>query len=694
MPSIKPISGVSTLLPMSNPIFAAPIVKSGSIVRKEEKMELKDIIECAINKYELCEADDYSQDEFVEYIKNIYVPETNKCVVKINIDSLKDNYLYYFFNMLQDYNYDSPLSNNRNDTLRQVMHRVSHTQTPYIESQSGKKSFKPFVYAQFNDIKGYDQGYFIKIGNNEPQQCSVILRTGFNYYNDLEIYDINIECKDGTIFESKDLNILNYNYNERGYLASSTIFYEEDKVVFSEIYKTAIKIKNSVLCGSINKRSTLNIKTGRAYTFPTINMYTKKKVPRTINHFRSISCTSDIINDYDSIASEKEVKEVGKYIQEHCGLDNIKSFEDYYDEYFSDCSTNKSYIISEPYYFSKDKHFRMLLAYNANPYVPFNEYKLALERIIEYKENLECYKMNNIPHEFHLKTPKKIRNADFLSILDYNTYVRNNLNEEDQEILKQCPDFIYNYIAMYSDYISFKKLLGENVDQIYKNKEMVKETLKNLCTFFTSDLMKAILKTYTVEEVFKSLRTIYISEKIKGANPKNKLDELFDMMFLYSRLQHLFNIEILRKDSLNMKDLYENLYKHHEKYLYNRYDVYYHVDKKHLIDEPDFKLEIRNIYFNNLYSLNHLDSLPIKIIQKKKLTPARKKRISFDITEQSDDTYMETMYLRDLPKFKISNKKYQKKIDKFYEYYIDKTNVKFDLYKNNKLMEYKELLYI
>lgn len=649
---------------------------------RDKKTKIEDVFECMNNEYESYESKEFNKHKLTEYIKDAYNPKTGRCVIRISKNSIKDDYLYYFLNMLYEYRGGRILEENRNVVLRRVMYemnKISPSYT-YIQSEAGKKSFKPFVYAQFNDVEEYDQGYFIKFGNSKPQQCSIIIDSLINSYDILEIDNIYVECEDGTILDCEDVNVFNYHYNSYNYLASSQIFYDEDKIVFSEIHRNAVKIKNNILCGQTNKRTTFNIKTGRAYVFPTIDMYTKKKVSNTRKSFHAINCIADTMERYSSIKTEKVTKEVGNYIQEHCGLEGVIPFDEYYDKYKDKISSPEILSFSnsiEECCDSNETHLRMLAAYNANPYIHYLEYRESLISINQYKEHASRYKANNKINEFHLKIPKKIRNKELMNELFYNTYIRNNFNEEDQDILKNPSNRIFNHCVLYSDYKKFKKVLGENVDLIYKNKEIAKESLLSMSAFFASDLAKELLKLYNAETILKSLKSIYIGEQIKGTNPNDMLEKIFDMAYDYEKLGYLFDVKIVKQETFNIKKLCKNLHDLNSKYNRNIYNIKYHIDESYLVKKSDFKIEIENIKYYGLYHLHTLDNL------------------SIDITQLgSNGKRKNRCFLNELSKLEPAYKKYKKEFNRFIEHCSNKDNIKFDIYCNDKLIQLNEVIYV
>ena len=306
-----------------------------------------------------------------------------------------------------------------NGEMRKVLHRKNHKNQ--IEGKC----------ACGDDI--YNYSYKIKIEMNEKQKKDIAFM-GIDeedktlYYCEAQVEKYQCEnC--GKLYSAKDVCMLSYSSIVSA-TKPSTIFYEKDKIIISTFKHIYESVKCRVVYRQNNYRIVFNLKTGRQYVMPILDKYNKRKhgIFKSVNAY-SWYMSYNMEQGVHNLTKEDFMK-IGETIESYINDENAIPFAEYCENIDKD---NK--------YLNSIYTIKVLTAYNANPYVPFDEYMKILElkdRIRESKERIKANIYNKVHDGKGIKgyDKKLVRNRDLLK--QHHEFVEElKISDEYRQIVKK-----------------------------------------------------------------------------------------------------------------------------------------------------------------------------------------------------------------------------------------------------------------
>lgn len=600
-----------------------------------ERDNKKDKIEHVFN-IEITE-NDYDKEEILEILQKI-----------LNDFRITDGTCDHYFSLLETFSrirkYDNVI-------------KIGAKSYNYVtKKEDGTIDYKPFIYSQFMNKEEYNNGIFIK-SDGVNERCKInfdlayLYNSKYNYY--YSINNVKFTTESGKVFNNNEvMHICNDCNNKFPY--SYNIFFENNKVVLSTLFKDAIKIKNDVIINILNTRITLNIETGRNYIFPIINKTTNRKT-NTIKGVRCLNIKSVIYggNIYDTFPelSIDNVKKIGKYIQYIVG-DKCIDFETYYNDFNEYIKKEKFFILNGQEY--NIEALKVLMAYNNNPYISYKEQAFFYEALIRAKNINETYKCSFADAFTKLSIPyiKKIRNPNSYIELKEKLIKSNKVNNFSDLInnIEQSHEYIQAITAI--------KFLNENCPKEYleENKDMFEDEYLRISCILNNEGFKILQNKYPKDILLKAIRKYYYSGKIKGESASTIFGELNNALNQYKIINENFNIKFL-KDEENFSYNYFVKKIFEKNYLFGnaKYKIKYNVDNKiksfnknkiniKPLDEEEFSKSIQDYRIKNKYNCHYL----ITLNDKTKKYGCNYIQLNNFINKRLKDEYLNTEELKEL----------------------------------------------
>lgn len=317
------------------------------------------------------------------------------------LDYLENNYIQY--NEIEDKAYYKMSFNDIKkydfDDICGYAHYDSFCAGRYYETgMATTEGLKPYILAFYNNRHGMeieDNEVYVEFTDRVNKIKTTEVELAFSLtYNDrdhLLLEDCGVYYN-GQIIPDIQINIICQFYNMRHHkIMSENIFYDEDKITFSAIVMSRIATKNGLITKHINKRIVMNTKTGRTYKLNDFDLITKKKTNMKHSPFMSLSSWNMRYNDLLKVnIGIEDFYKIGETIEK--SVEGAIPFK----EYAKGCFKNNN------------ETYRILIAYNTNPFVSFN----VLNNMYLIKQDAKLA-LNNYDRTFSKKFNCKItRNAN------------------------------------------------------------------------------------------------------------------------------------------------------------------------------------------------------------------------------------------------------------------------------------------
>lgn len=327
-------------------------------------------------------------------------------------------YSYFSYQSLQKENGD----------IRKLMH-LKNDPKEEVESKcecgEGLHRFKYKISFKVDEVKRYS--FF----SNPHEDTS---------YNQFMWNHVSFICCDcGKEYKGDDVCVLGRNAIVSA-TKDSVVFDNGDSIAistFKYVYETVKD--NRVVYKHLNYRIVFNLKTGRQYALGVRDTYNNKKYGEivAINAYSlNMSVYSDLV--ITKITQEDFVK-MGHKIQDYINDSDIIPFDDYVEQAMKQSHTPLGFISR-----TSPSNLKILVAYNANPYVPYHDYVniLALAKDIKINKATKCagfYNSANYYNTVKYYTCKLTRNKNLLN--DHDEYIKSlNISKEYADLAAKLAD--------------------------------------------------------------------------------------------------------------------------------------------------------------------------------------------------------------------------------------------------------------
>lgn len=428
--------------------------------------------------------------------------------------------------------------------------------------------FKPCVLSVYHNPE--EEITKVEMYDRETKQRTddiyaiIKIRYNENINQKLEIVERKFVVNEEMI-DNEDINIV-MRGTPAGTLLGQSVFYDDNKITISELSLERRATKNGLINKSINRRVVFNIETGLTYKLADFDTTIRKRINTKRDPFRCITAWSLRYPGFDALnISNDELYAIGHAIEEYIDDPNAIPFDEYVKGHLSK---------SDAYLKSGAPRLSLLVAYNTNPFVSYNnlmavynvksaciEHKIeikpeAVNSMKKRKTRITTYKdykrIKTVAHSFKKYfNPKMLRNKDIAQELakylmfhgyskkyinavinrpyyprslyyEYETY-RQMLNSTNLVVdvnnkQKIAQAYITGGISDFSIRYIFDCALYEDLSKKHKETDLVNAILKDdnfslfydACTLYT--MIKRNIPNYTVE--VKRLRIKQIHDVI------------------------------------------------------------------------------------------------------------------------------------------------------------------------------------
>lgn len=483
----------------------------------------------------------------------------------------------------------------------------------YVDKDNNPIPIKEGLLLYCNECKQYELAesieVLITIKSNNPL---------YNYEDDMLItynlgsyvHLLNITCKCNNIIDSNNIRII-----EEGFkiIRWAEMFEEGDRLVFTIIEEDISCFYDNYIFKHYSNRLTINLKTGRAYLLPKMDLTTKKKIGgiRCVSGVHCINFASKFNAGlenvvYCNLSDEEKNKITMRYFREKVNIhinnlnnnimNYIYKFKTKHNPIKQPILTPNEFDDTKPHYrHSLDKShtdFILYNSYNQNPYVSYNK-----------KRDLnQCLLPNQITRI------KKIGNANFvddvINILGYkNKYSKKIILRYIEKIEKQEQMRLGERIRIHDCNDLYKALKDIN----NFNKAVTNLYESNLQPWYTYGNLK--LK----DEYYKRLHEQYGETQVINAIFKNKnnfmayLDTIRNYEIIINSIPK-YRLPVKRLRLIDLHDKIASdatrISKAPRTYEYSEKILEVFDDK--IINDITFKVAKSNIELTNIGSIMHI----------------------------------------------------------------------------------------
>lgn len=431
--------------------------------------------------------------------------------------------------------------------------------------KNGAGQFKPCVLSVYHDpeeeitkVEMYDRETKQKTDN-----IHAIIKIVYNENLNLklEIVDRKFVVNEEMI-DNEDVNIV-LRGTPDGTSLGQNIFYDDNKITISELSLVRRATKNGLINKTINRRVVFNIETGMTYKLTDFDTIRKKRINVKKDPFRCITAwTCKQPGSHGLNVTDEELYAIGHAIEEYVEDSDIIPFDKYVEEHLSK---------SNFYLKSGTTRLSLLIAYNTNPFVPYNSlmsvYKVK-EESVDYRFELKPEVEESIKKKkvkvTEPKDYKRVKTVGYSYKKYFNPKMLRNKNIV-QELVQYLMQHSYNkkFInailarsyyprALHNEYGVYKSILT--------NESLAKD-INNRQKIATAFITKG-LSNFTVGYIFNSDLYNKLAEKHKETDLVNAIlkDDNFDLFYdacsLYATIVRNIPNYIIEAKRLRIKQIH------------------------------------------------------------------------------------------------------------------------------------------
>ena len=458
----------------------------------------------------------YLQEEYFQYNET-----ENKAMYKISFNDIKK---YGFDEICGFAHYDSFCAGRYFETSIATTEGLKHYILAFYNNRHGIEIKDNEVYTEFTD----------RINKTKTTEVELVFSLTYNDRDHLLLEDCGIYYN-GQIIPDNQINIICQFYDMRHHkVVSENIFYDEDKITFSTIVMSRIATRNGLITKHINKRIVMNIKTGRTYKLNDFDLVTKKKTNIKRSPFMSLSSWNMRYDNFLKVnLSVEDFYKIGETIEK--SVEGAIPFK----EYAKNCFKNNN------------ETYRMLIAYNTNPFVPFNvlnnmylikvDGKLALNhhnRTFNKKFNCKVTRNANVEQEMVKFLTSEGLSKKFIN-LKINGITENSFSQD-----KRCYDQLLNMTSLKDKNNKWKLV------EAYFKYDYSVNTLEN---FFNTKIYNALSKMHKENDIVNAV--VKIKDSYELGCMARSYDYIKDVMPAYELPKRLRLKEISDTVNLDYKKL-------------------------------------------------------------------------------------------------------------------------------------------
>ena len=460
----------------------------------------------------------------IDYLENNYMQYNeveNKAYYKISFNDIKK---YDFYDVCGYAHYDSFCAGKYYETNMATTEGLKPYILAFYNNRHGIEIKDDEVYVEFVD----------RINKTKTTEVELVFSLTYNDRDHLLLEDCGVYYN-GQIIPDIQMNIICQFYDMRhNKVVSENIFYDEDKITFSTIVINRIATKNGLITKHINKRIVMNLKTGRTYKLNDFDLVTKKKTNMKHSPFMSLSSWNMRYNDFLKVnLSVEDFYKIGETIEK--SVEGAIPFK----EYAKNCFKNNN------------ETYRMLIAYNTNPFVPFNvlnnmylikqDGKLALnnyDRTFSKKFNCKITRNANIEQEMVKFLTSEGLSKKFIN-LKINGVTENSFSHD-----KRCYDQLLNMTSLKDKNNKWKL-----VEAYFKHDC----SLNTLESFFNTKIYNALSKMHKENDIVNAV--VKIKDSYELGSMARSYDYIKEVMPAYELPKRLRLKEISDAINLDYKKL-------------------------------------------------------------------------------------------------------------------------------------------
>ena len=432
--------------------------------------------------------------------------------------------------------------------------------------------FKPFVLSVYYNPE--EEITKVEMYDRETKQRTddiyaiIKIRYNENINQKLEIVDRKFVVNEEMI-DNEDINIV-MRGTPAGTLLGQKIFYDNNKITISELSLERRATQNGLINKSINRRIVFNIETGLTYKLADFDTTTRKRINTKRDPFRCITAWSLKHPGFNTFnISDDELYAIGHAIEEHIDDPDVIPFDEYVKGLLSK---------SEAYLKCGSPKISLLIAYNTNPFVSYNNLmavynvkSACVDRNLEVKPEVaknikrrktrvttyKDYKITKVvAHSFKKYfNPKMLRNKDIAqelaNYLMFHGYSKKYINA----VINRP----YYPRALYYEYEKYRQILKNTIFvEDVNNKQKIAQA------YITEGLSDFSIGYVFDSHLYKDLLEKHKETDLVNAILKNDNFSLFyDACSLYSMIKRNIPNYTLEVKRLRIKQIHDIIMKDH-----------------------------------------------------------------------------------------------------------------------------------
>ena len=480
--------------------------------------------------------------------------------------------LYYeiSFHDIQKYNFSSFLNRNHYDSFS--VGKYYETGMTYYEDN--EKKLKRYILAFYTKEDEYNDDEVRKIEFVDRHNKITVTQDDIKLVFSVSLIEDKMYIEDEGILYNDEIvsldkiNIMCQFYDMRHETETSRkIFYDETKITFSTITMKRIATKNGIITKHINSRTVMNLATGRTYKLNDYDLIAKRKTDLKRRPFMCLTAwNSNWLCTGVSTITAEDFNKIGKTIEKAVNDKDVIPFEEYTKDL-------------------KEDKFQVLVAYNANPFVPYS----ILINMYLTKEDAKR-ELNNYDKLFTKKfNCKVLRNKDvkkeLFAFLLTQGYSKKFL---EYKFKKSSPTSIVDDKKAYDEILELESIKDKNnkwkiVQSYFEHNYSIYE----LKDFYDSNLYAELKKTHKETDIVNA------AIKIKD------IYYLYDLSHSYNKIIRTIPEYKLPVKRLRLTEIHDVVCNDAKKLDDNTFEYHYSEDIQDRfnkrINEYDFVLATDNL---------------------------------------------------------------------------------------------------